>query len=93
MVFESRGDYFDLFNATETFVNDIAGDALRAAAAGEHDRHVGRLRREPAPRASSRTARVLAAGAKFDDTSPTQRGMFVRNRLLCQDDPAAAART
>jgi hypothetical protein len=27
---------------------------------------------------------LLAAGAKFDDTSPTLRGVFVRNRLLCQ---------
>ena len=36
---------------------------------------------------------MLAAGAKFDDTSPTLRGVFVRNRLLCQTDPAAAART
>src|SRR6185503_20729282 len=30
---------------------------------------------------------VLAAGAKFDDTSPTLRGVFVRNRLLCQVVP------
>src|SRR5262249_40565228 len=26
----------------------------------------------------------LSAGAKFNDTSPTQRGIFVRTRLLCQ---------
>jgi len=30
---------------------------------------------------------LLAAGAKFDDTSPTLRGVFVRNRLLCQTIP------
>ncbi len=30
---------------------------------------------------------MLSAGAKFDDTSPTQRGIFVRNRLLCQEVP------
>jgi hypothetical protein len=30
---------------------------------------------------------VLSAGAKFDDTSPTQRGIFVRTRLLCEDVP------
>ena len=27
---------------------------------------------------------VLSAGAKFGDTSPTQRGIFVRSRLLCE---------
>jgi hypothetical protein len=30
---------------------------------------------------------VLSTGAKFDDTSPTLRGVFVRNRLLCQVVP------
>ena len=29
----------------------------------------------------------LAMGAGFDDTSPTQRGILVRTRLLCQDVP------
>jgi hypothetical protein len=28
---------------------------------------------------------VLAAFGKFSDTSPTQRGIFVRTRLLCQE--------
>ena len=27
---------------------------------------------------------MLSAGAKFGDTSPTQRGIFVRSRLLCE---------
>ena len=30
---------------------------------------------------------VLSQGAKFADSSPTQRGIFVRNRLLCQEIP------
>jgi hypothetical protein len=30
---------------------------------------------------------VLAVGGKFDDTSPTLRGVFVRSRLLCEDVP------
>jgi hypothetical protein len=30
---------------------------------------------------------LLAQGAKFDDTSPTLRGVFVRNRFLCQVIP------
>jgi hypothetical protein len=83
IVFDQKGDYFDLFRSTETFVND------RLAA------HYGL----PAPGSTTGTwvsygsnprrgilshATLLAAGAKFDDTSPTLRGVFVRNRLLCQ---------
>ena len=33
---------------------------------------------------------VLSAFSKFTDTSPTQRGIFVRTRLLCQAIPRAA---
>jgi hypothetical protein len=34
---------------------------------------------------------VLAAFSKFSDTSPTQRGIFVQTRLLCQDIPPPPA--
>lgn len=34
---------------------------------------------------------ILAAGAKFGDTSPTLRGKFIRNRLLCTEIPLAPA--
>jgi hypothetical protein len=30
---------------------------------------------------------VLSQGVKFADSSPTQRGIFIRNRLLCQEVP------
>ncbi|MEK6773191.1 MAG: DUF1588 domain-containing protein [Bdellovibrionota bacterium] len=33
------------------------------------------------------TGAFLSAGAKFGDTSPTQRGKFIRERLLCQRIP------
>jgi hypothetical protein len=34
---------------------------------------------------------VLSAFSKFTDTSPTQRGIFVRTRLLCQEIPPPPA--
>jgi hypothetical protein len=86
VVFEDQSDYFDLFRANQTYVNDYLA------------RHYGL----PSPGSSvfqwvsyGSTGRkgllshgsVLSAGAKFSDTSPTQRGIFVRTRLLCQQVP------
>ena len=41
--------------------------------------------------ASFRTAAVLAAFSKFSDTSPTQRGILVQTRLLCNVVPPPPA--
>jgi hypothetical protein len=83
VVFERRGDYFDLFNATETFVNDTLathyGLTPPGSAAGTWVSYGASPRRGILSHGT-----LLAAGAKFDDTSPTLRGVFVRNRLLCQ---------
>jgi Protein of unknown function (DUF1588)/Protein of unknown function (DUF1592)/Protein of unknown function (DUF1595)/Protein of unknown function (DUF1585)/Protein of unknown function (DUF1587) len=83
VVFEDKLDYLDLFRFGETYV-----DATLAANYGL-----------PAPAASGSawvsygdTGRagilshgsVLAAFSKFSDTSPTQRGIFVLTRLMCQ---------
>ena len=57
VVFERRGDYFDLFNATETFVNDTLADALRADAARERDGRLGLATARARAGASCRTAR------------------------------------
>ena len=87
VVFERRGDYFDLFNATETFVNDTLATHYGLPRAGQRDGRVGALRRPARGAGILSHGTLLAAGAKFDDTSPTLRGMFVRNRLLCQTIP------
>lgn len=86
VVFEQRGDYFELFRAGETFVNDLLAD------------HYGL----PAPGAPSGAwvpydgtgrAGILSHGSflsvvgKFGDTSPTLRGKLIRERLLCQIIP------
>jgi hypothetical protein len=86
VVFERRGDYFDLFNATETFVNDALaihyGLPAPGSATGAWVPYGSSPRRGILSHGT-----LLAAGAKFDDTSPTLRGVFVRNRLLCQTIP------
>jgi hypothetical protein len=86
VVFERRGDYFDLFNASETFVNDTLathyGLTPPGSATGAWVPYGSSPRRGILSHGT-----LLAAGAKFDDTSPTLRGVFVRNRLLCQTIP------
>lgn len=82
--------YLTLFDSSQTFVDD----ALAA--------HYG----FPAPEggegwvdypADSGRAGILSHGSvlssfsKFSDTSPTQRGIFVRTRLLCQTVPPPPA--
>lgn len=86
VVFERKGDYFDLFRATETFVDDTLathyGLPAPAAATGGWVAYGANPRRGILSHGT-----VLAQGAKFDDTSPTLRGEFIRSRLLCDDIP------
>ncbi|MES1205847.1 MAG: DUF1592 domain-containing protein [Pseudomonadota bacterium] len=83
VVFEKRGDYFDLFRSTETFVTDSLAMHYGLPAPGNPRGAWVSYGANPRRGILSHGA-VLSAGAKFDDTSPTLRGVFVRNRLLCQ---------
>jgi hypothetical protein len=86
VVFEQRSDYFDLFRATETFVTDALavhyGLPAPGSTAGAWVAYGASPRRGILSHGT-----LLAQGAKFDDTSPTLRGEFVRQRLLCQTIP------
>lgn len=86
VVFDDARPWQDLFRATETFIDG------RLAA------HYGMPSSDSTPRwvrydASSQRkgilshASFLAVGAKFEDTSPTMRGIAVRERLLCTTVP------
>jgi hypothetical protein len=85
-VFETPGDYFRIFQAQETFLTSALathyGLPAPAVATGAFVPYGTSGRRGILSHGA-----VLAAGAKFDDTSPTLRGVFVRNRLLCQVIP------
>lgn len=83
VVFDGTGRFADLFVADHTFLNEalarhygvsgISGAELRRVVAPAH-RRAGLLAH----------GSVLATTAHSDQTSPILRGLFVRERLLCQ---------
>lgn len=82
VVFDENRNYTDVFTLEETFLDNELAD------------HYGLPRPTTSPgwvstEGSERAGllsqgAILAAFSKFTDTSPTQRGILVRNRLLCQ---------
>ena len=86
VVFDEPQDYFDLFTFNETFVtDDLAahyGLPKPGSTTGAWVPYGASGRKGILSHGS-----VLSAGTKLADTSPTQRGKFVRNRLLCQEIP------
>jgi hypothetical protein len=85
VVFEEPRDYLDVFLSDRSFLSDyLAGHYGYDAPGGDgawveypDDRRRGILSH----------GSVLSAFGKFADTSPTQRGIFIRTRLLCQEIP------
>jgi hypothetical protein len=82
----NNGNFMKLFSADHTFVNsDLAALYNVPAPAAEF----GRV---PLPESSGRAgilgqALFLAATSKPEETSPTARGLFIREQLLCQEVP------
>ncbi|MBK7864834.1 MAG: DUF1592 domain-containing protein [Archangiaceae bacterium] len=87
VVFQEQGDYFDLFRSEASYVNQTLathyGISGFQGGAGFQWTPYGTSPRKGILSHGS----VLSAGAKFSDTSPTQRGIFIRNRLFCQEVP------
>jgi len=89
VVFDEQKSYLDLFLSPETYINDLLADqyGLPHPSGGEGWVQYGSSGREGILSHGS----VLAAFSKFSDTSPTQRGIFVQTRLLCNTvDPPPA---
>jgi hypothetical protein len=82
VVFE-YGNYLDLFTHPETHLTDTLADhyGLPHPDAGEGWVPYGDSGRAGILAHGS----VLASFSKFSDTSPTQRGIFVQRRLLCNN--------
>jgi len=81
IVFDEPSSYLELFTSTRTYVTDAlaAHYDLEAPARGQ-----GWVSYPDSKRAGILShGSVLAAFSKFSDTSPTQRGIFVQTRLLC----------
>lgn len=84
VVFEDESDYINLFTSNETYVDTfLAGHyGLPAPAGGE-----GWVQYEEGRAGILSHGSVLAAFSKFTDTSPTQRGILISERLRCIDIP------
>lgn len=85
VVLEAPGSYLRLFTMNETFVDDALADhyGLPRPTGGE-----GWVSYAGTGRAGILGhGTVLAAFSKFEDTSPTQRGIMVRTRFMCEDVP------
>ncbi len=88
VVFDDRLPWQQIFTFDETYVDDAlathyglmppGSDAPQWVAYGSSGR-AGLLSH----------GTFLSVGAKFDDTSPVQRGKLIRTRLFCQDIPPA----
>lgn len=91
VVFDDKTDYFDLFRSSQSFLNSTLathyGVSGFSGGSGFAWTPYGSAPRKGLLSHGS----VLSVGAKFADTSPTQRGIFVRSRLLCTDPPAPPA--
>ncbi|MEM7437585.1 MAG: DUF1592 domain-containing protein [Myxococcota bacterium] len=85
VILDEPGSYLRLFTMDETFVDDALADhyGLPLPEGGE-----GWVSYEGTGRAGILGhGSLLAAFSKFEDTSPTQRGIMVRTRLMCEDVP------
>ena len=81
VVFDQPASYLTLFSSNQTYVNNLLADqyGLPRPAGG-----AGWVDYGSTGRASILShGAVLAAFSKFSDTSPTQRGILVQTRLLC----------
>jgi hypothetical protein len=86
LVFTQRGDYRQLLTSRETFVNGELGQLYDLPASGSGFTRVT----FPADSARSgllTTAAFLAVNAGAVESSPTKRGKFVRETILCQTIP------
>ena len=86
VIFEERSDYLDLFRSEETFVTDALAEHYDLPAPGSTEGAWVAYGSSPR-RGILSHGTVLSAFAKFKDTSPTRRGKFVQNRLLCTEIP------
>jgi Protein of unknown function (DUF1592)/Protein of unknown function (DUF1588)/Protein of unknown function (DUF1595)/Protein of unknown function (DUF1585)/Protein of unknown function (DUF1587) len=85
VILDEPGSYLRLFTMDETFIDDSLADhyGLPRPSNGE-----GWVPYDGTGRAGILGhGSLLAAFSKFEDTSPTQRGILVRTRFMCEEVP------
>ena len=88
IIFEQKGSVQDLYRSESSFLSkDLARYYKVEVPASDWDR-VGNL---GARRGLLGQGSILASYANSGEASPIKRGVFVRNRLLCQDLPPPPA--
>jgi Protein of unknown function (DUF1588)/Protein of unknown function (DUF1592)/Protein of unknown function (DUF1585)/Protein of unknown function (DUF1587) len=82
VIFDEPSSYFDIFTSKRTYLTTAGAKhySLPEPAGAEGWVDYGNSGRAGLLSHGA----VLAAFSKFSDTSPTQRGIFVRTRLLCE---------
>ncbi len=85
VIFDRGGSYWDVFLADETFVGPELAEHYGLTSSSTEGAWVpyGNSGR----RGLLSQGSFLSAFAKFSDTSPTQRGILIRERLMCQPIP------
>ncbi|HSI05178.1 MAG: DUF1592 domain-containing protein [Myxococcota bacterium] len=87
VVFDERASWLDLFRAEETFIDDKLAVHYGLASTGEAQA-TWRSYEATGRRGLLSHASVLSnGGSGGGDTSVIRRGLFVRNRLLCDEIP------
>jgi hypothetical protein len=89
VIFDQPSSYLSLFLSPETYIDDRLAEhyGLARPSNGQGWVSYGSSRRAGILSHGS----VLAGFSKFSDTSPTQRGIFVQTRLLCNTIDAPPA--
>lgn len=85
VVFEEQSSWLDLFASQETFINDLLADhyGLPHPAGGEGWVAYG----DSGRMGILSHGAFLSVAANVGDTSPTKRGKYIREQLMCQDIP------
>jgi hypothetical protein len=81
VVFDDPQSYFSLFTMRETWVDDFLADHYGMPRPPGGEGWVAYT--DPRRAGILSHGSVLASFAKFADTSPTQRGILIRERLMC----------
>lgn len=96
VIFEDKSSYFDLFTSTESFINDELAAHYGMASPGSPGGAWVDVSADGRGGILSH-ATFLSVASKFGDTSPTQRGRLIRERILCTivppPDPALGVDT